>query len=174
MNIYFVLNIPPPFCDRVIDVRRSQKDTFFASLPAEITIAGSNGVGLLDASQSLVEAYAIIDRIAEDTAPIETAFGRVVRFPNTDVFALTLENEAPFRTLHQRVAASGIRFHDSPHAFQPHCTLRTRSPVSAADARTLLAVRVPGRFTLDALCVCRLDRPPVTLLHTAPLARRGG
>ena len=33
MNIYFVLNIPSPAADLVMDVRRTQKDTFRASLP---------------------------------------------------------------------------------------------------------------------------------------------
>jgi len=172
MPLYFVLNIPAPFSARVLEVRRSQKDTFFASLPVEVTIAGSTGVGVLDASQNLAEAYAALDRIAADTAPITTAFGPVVRFPGTDIFALTLQNDAPLRELHRRVASSGIKFHQSPHPFRAHCTLRSRSPVSAADARALLAVRIPGQFTLEALSVCRLDRPPVVLLHTTPLLRR--
>lgn len=172
MNIYFVLYIPAPFCDRVMDVRRSQKDTFFASLPVEITIAGSNGVGVVETSQDLPEAYSILDRIAADTEPIETAFGPVTRFSGTDIFALTFENEAPFHTLHQRIVKSGIQFRESPHPFQPHCTLRTRTPVSDADARLLMSIRVPGRFTLEEISVCRLDRPPVTLLHTAPLVRK--
>lgn len=172
MNLYFVLNIPAPACDRVMGLRRGQKDNFFASLPVEITIAGSNGVGVIDPVQNLPEAYAILDRIAEDTAPIETAFGPVVRFPGTEIFVLTFENEAPFRALHQRVAKSGIKFHQSPHQFQPHCTICSRSPATEADQRRLLAARVPGRFTLDTISICRLDRPPVTLLHSAPLARR--
>jgi len=172
MNIYFVLNIPTPICDRVMELRRAQKDNFFASLPVEITIAGSNGVGVLDPAQDLAEAYRVIDRIAADTAPIENSFGPVIRFPGTDIFVLTFENEAPLRQLHQRVAKSGIKFLQSPHLFQPHCTICSRLPANQAQERELLARRVPGRFTLEAISVCRLDRPPVTLLHTAPLARK--
>ncbi len=172
MNLYFVLNIPPPACDRVMEFRRSQKDNFFASLPAEISIAGSNGVGIVDPAQDLAVAYSILDSIAEDTSPIETAFGAVVRFSGTDIFALTFENDAPFRKLHQRVAKSGIKFRQSPHAFLPHCTLRSGAPVTAAEERVLLGFRVAGRFTLDAISVCRLDRPPIALLHTALLSRK--
>ncbi len=170
MNLYFVLNIPAPFCDRVLGLRRTIKDNFFTELPAEVTIAGSTGVGILDPMQDLAAAYSIIDRIADQTAPIEAAFGPAVRFPGTDIFALSFEDEAPFRVLHEKVAKSGIKFRESPHAFTPHCTLRSGAPVSAAEQTRLLAMRVPGRFTLDALSICRLDRPPVTLLHTAPLA----
>lgn len=155
-----------------MDIRRSQKDNFFASLPVEVTIAGSTGVGVLDPAQNLAEAYKIIDQIAEDTAPIEASFGPVIRFPNTDIFALSFENETPFRKLHQRVARSGIRFLESPHPFQAHCTLRSGAPVSSMEARELLIRRVPGTFTLDALSVCKLDRPPVQTLHTAPLMRK--
>ena len=169
MNIYFVLYIPPPACDLVMEVRRTQKDTFRSALPVEITVAGSNGVGVLDPTQDLAEAYSILDRIAATTAPIKTAFGPVVRFPNTDIFALTFQNDAPLRALHLRLTTSGIRFRESPHAFLPHCTLRSRSPVTAAEERDLMALRIPGQFTLDTLSVCGLDRPPVVLFHTAPL-----
>jgi 2'-5' RNA ligase len=172
MNLYFVLNIPPPFADRVMGIRRSQKDNFFASLPVEITLAGSTGVGVVDQAQNLPDAYKALDAIAEDTAPIETAFGKVVRFPGSEIFALTLEDDEPFAKLHQRIVKSGIKFHQSPHRFQPHCTLSNKVPLTKAAEQQLLALRVPGRFTLDALSVCRLDRPPVTLLHTAPLARK--
>ena len=149
--------------------RRSQKDNFFTSLPVEVTIAGSTGVGILDSSQNLPDAYSILDRIAELTAPIEAAFGPVIRFPGTDIFAFTFQNEAPFRALHEKVVKSGIRFRESPHAFVPHCTIRSGAPVSKADERTLLAMQIPGKFVLDAISICRLDRPPVQTLHTAPL-----
>jgi 2'-5' RNA ligase len=172
MHLYFVLNIPAPFSERVMKLRRSQKDNFFTSLPVEVTIAGSTGVGVLESSQNLPEAYALLDRLAEDTAPIETSFGPVVRYPGTDIFALTLENEAPFHALHQRLVQTGIKFRESPHPFRPHCTLRSGAPVSLADERALLGARIPGKFVLDAISVCRLDRPPVALLHTAELARK--
>ena len=170
MNLYFVLNIPAPFSERVMKARRSIKDNFFTSLPVEVTIAGSTGVGILDSSQNLPDAYRLLDGVAENTAPIEAAFGPVVRFPGTDIFALTFQDEAPFRKLHERVVKSGIRFRESPHAFQPHCTLRSGSPVSKADERALLGLQIPGRFLLEAISICRLDRPPVQTLHTAPLS----
>ena len=170
MNIYFVLNIPAPFSDRVMGIRRTQKDNFFTSLPVELTLAGSTGVGILDAMQDLAEAYKHIDAIAADTAPIQTAFGPVVRFPGTDIYALTFEDDAPFKKLHHRIVQSGIKFHESPHAFKPHCTLRSGAPISSAEERRLMAATVAGRFTLEEISICRLDRPPVTLLHSAPLA----
>ncbi len=170
MNLYVVLYLPTPASTRVMEVRRAQKDTFRASLPVEITLAGSNGVGAFDSTQSLADAYKVVDRIAAQTAPIKTSFGPVVRFPGTDIFALTFEDDGPLRRLHEKIASSGIRFRTSPHRFTPHCTLRSRSPVTAAEERALLALRVPGQFTLDTMSVCGLDRPPVILLHTVPLS----
>src|SRR5687768_1419205 len=102
MNLYFVLNLPAPASTRAMEVRRAQKDTFRMALPVEISIAGSTGVGVLDATQDLPQAYAILDRIAADTAPIETSFGPVVRFPGTDIFAFTFENDGELKSLHQR------------------------------------------------------------------------
>jgi 2'-5' RNA ligase len=169
MNLYFVLNIPRPFSERVMKARRSIKDNFFTSLPVEVTIAGSTGVGILDSSQNLPDAYTLLDGVAQHTAPIEAAFGPVVRFPGTDIFALTFQDEVPFRKLHERVVKSGIRFRESPHPFQPHCTLRSGAPVSKAEEHSLRALQIPGRFVLDAISICRLDRPPVQTLHTAPL-----
>lgn len=174
MNIYFVLNIPAPASRLVMEVRRAHKDVYRVSLPVEVTVAGSNGLGVLEETEDLSKAYSILDRIAADTAPIETAFGPVVRFAGTNVFALTFEHDAPLRELHARIAHSGLRFRSSPHAFTPHCTLRSRAPITAADERELLALRIPGRFTLDSISVCGLDRPldPVVLLHTAVFERR--
>ena len=171
MNIYFVLYVPEPFATRVMDVRHAHRDTLRSSLPVEFTIAGSSGVGVLDPEQDLSKAYASIDAIAAETAPIEVEFGPVHRFPNSDVFVLTVQNPAPFFALQKRVMASGLRFLPTPFpSFLPHCTLRSRSPITEADANGLLGVRIPGRFTLDSLSVCGLDRPPVTLLHHAVLA----
>ncbi len=169
LNLYFVLYIPRPAADAVMKLRRGIKDNFFTSLPVDVTIAGSTGVGIVDPIQDLAAAYRILDGIAETTAPIAARFGPVTRFPGTDIYALTFEDVAPLRALHDRIARSGIRFHESPHRFVAHCTLRSGPALSAAEDQRLLGLRVPGNFTLATLSVCRLDKPPVTLLHSAEL-----
>jgi len=115
-------------------------------------------------------AFATLDTIAAETAPIEASFGTVRRFPGTDIFVLLLRDEASFHALHQRIATSGLRFERNPFPFEPHCTLRSRSPISEEEAAELLSFRIPGSFVLDTLSVYLLDRLPMTLLHRVKLA----
>lgn len=169
VNLYFVLYVPRPAADAVMKIRRGIKDNFFSELSVDVTLAGSTGVGIVDPMQDLAAAYRILDGIAETTAPIAARFGPVTKFPGTDIYALTFEDEAPLRALHDRIAKSGIKFHESPHRFIPHCTLRSGGLLSASEDHRIRALRVPGSFTLATLSVCRLDKPPVTLLHSADL-----
>ncbi|HVB74814.1 MAG TPA: 2'-5' RNA ligase family protein [Ktedonobacteraceae bacterium] len=168
-DTYICLDVPAPFAQRVMDMRIRHCDEFRATLPAEITVAGSSGVGVFTATQDSAMAFATLDTIAAKTSPIEASFGAVRRFPGTDIFVLLLRDAAPFHALHQRIAISGLRFERNPFPFQPHCTLRSRSPVSEEVAAELLAFRIPGSFVMDTLSVYMLDRLPMTLLHRVRL-----
>lgn len=168
-DTYVVLDVPEPIAGKVMAVRKRHRDEFRSSLPVEITVAGSNGVGVFDPEQDVEEAFAILDALAAETPPIQAAFGEVVRFPNTDIFVLTLGDEMPFRALHERVATSGLRFRPSPYRYMPHCTLRSRSPVSDEDASELLSLRIPDRFVMDTMIVYMMDKVPLTQLHSAKL-----
>lgn len=168
-DTYICLDIPSPFAEQVMNIRVQQQDTFRASLPVEITIVGSSGVGVFDETQNEHEAFAMLDAIASETSPIVASFGKVIRFPNSDIFVLTLADELPFRTLHQRIANSSIRFKPSPFPYTPHCTLRSRSPISKQEANELLSLQVQGTFTLDTMSVYMLDKLPMTCLHRVKL-----
>lgn len=168
-DTYACLDVPPQVGDRVMTIRRAQQDPHGEALPPEITVAGSSGVGEFEADQDPADAFAVLDAIAAATAPIVARFGPVLRFPDTDIFVFTLQDEAPFRALHGRIAASGIRFRPSPFPFTPHCTLRGRSPVTNAESAALLALRLADSFILDTLSIYMMDRLPVTLLHRARL-----
>ncbi len=171
-NTYAVVDVPSPVADHVMAIRQRHRDELRSALPVEITMAGSSGIGEFEAGQDPTEVFTILDKIATETAPIHATFGPVRRFPNTDIFVLTLADEHPFRTLHERIAASGIRFRASPFPYTPHCTLRSRSPVSDEDAADLLSVRLADEFTIDTLTVYMLDKLPCTLLHRVPLTGR--
>lgn len=155
-NTYAVLDIPSPFAQRVLEIRERQGDFFRWSLPVETTVCGSNGTGPIATDEDPDHVYRALDRIATETAPITTSFGPVHRFPGSDVFYLSFLNEGPLRTLHERLATSGLRFSEVPFAFDPHVTLRTRTPVSDAEASALFATLVPGTFTLDTLSLYQL------------------
>ncbi len=167
-DTYAVLDVPEPFASAVMAIRVQHRDDLRSALPAEITVAGSSGVGEFEPGQNPDEVFATLDHIARDTAPIEASFGSTLRFPGTDIFVLTLEDEQPFEALHRCIAKSGIRFKSCPFGFMPHCTLTSRSPISDDEANDLLRVRIPGKFVLDTLSVITMP-PPMPLLHRVKL-----
>jgi hypothetical protein len=71
---------------------------------------------------------------------------------------MRLADEMPFRDLRNRISSTGIAFQPSEYAFIPHCTLRTRSPVSDQDARVLLGTEISGQMVLDSLSIYTLTR----------------
>src|SRR6266849_6409101 len=150
-------------------IRKRHRDEFRSSLPAEITLIGSSGVGVFDAAQDPEAAFATLDAVAAETAAIQACFGSVLRFPNTDIFVFTLQDERPLRALHERIAKSGLTFTSSPFPFTPHCTLRSRSPISEEDAAELLSLKVLETFVLDTMSVYLLREPPAVLLHRIKL-----
>jgi 2'-5' RNA ligase len=170
---YLCLGLPSPVAEQVLSLRRTHGDAFRAALPAEITVAGSGGLGVVSPGQDPPAVFAALDRVAAATPPIAATFGPVIRFPNTDIFVLTLVDERPFRALQERLAASGIQFAHSPFPFTPHCTLRSHAPVSMAEASSLLSVRIAERFMLDSLTAYALTGVPMTRLHGSALTGSG-
>jgi 2'-5' RNA ligase len=141
-------------------VQQRYRDEVLSSIPAHITITGSGGVGVFEPEQEDKEAFAVLDAIAAETAPIRASFGKVLRFPNTDIFVFTLEDERPFFSVHARIAKSGLRFKPSPFPFKPHCTLHSRSLLSDADAAELLSLQILDEFTLDTITIHVVDEIP--------------
>ncbi|MBA3779487.1 MAG: 2'-5' RNA ligase family protein [Chloroflexi bacterium] len=157
---YVCLDLPEPAASEVLAIRRAHGDDFRAALAAEITVAGSGGVGEFEPGQDPDEVFRVIDAIAARTAPIPASFGPVIRFPGTDIFVFTLQDEAPIRALHRKLAESPIRWRPAPYDFTPHCTLRSRSSVTDAEARELLATPQPHPFVLDTLSVYEISADP--------------
>ena len=179
-NTYVVLDIPSPYSELVLALRERQFDPLRYSLPAETSISGSSGTGPISIDEDSDYVVQILDRIAAETPPIRTSFGPIRRFPNSDVFYLSFVDERPFRELHQRIAGSGLRFQASAFPFGPHCTVRTRTPITDAEAQELMAARISGEFTLGTLSLYDLPERPspqqfatlLCLLHRARLTGR--
>ena len=69
----------------------------------------------------LAVAVVAITAVGDTSAArLAVAFGPVLRYPDTDIFVLTLADEAPFRSLHDRLNASRIQFAPIPFAFNAH------------------------------------------------------
>jgi 2'-5' RNA ligase len=155
-NTYAVLDVPSPVAERVLAVREQQRDWFRFSLPAEITIVGSGGLGVFATDQEPDDVYHALSGIARTSAPIRASFGPVRRFASSDVYYLSLADARPFRELQGRIASAGLRFQPVPFPFVPHCTLRTRAPVAEHEAAALLRIRIEEEFVLDTLSLYEL------------------
>lgn len=177
-DTYAVLDLPEPVASMVMAIRRKHNDAFRSALPAEITVAGSGGVGCFIADEDPEHVWGVLGEIAATTRPIKTTFGEVIRFPGTDIFVIRPHPDDALRALHARIANSPIRFRPNPFPYTPHCTLRSRSPVSDDEAEALVAERIPDSFTLEQMSVYRLAAGPsaqvpvlCTLLHRWTLGR---
>ena len=150
---YVVLDVPDPQAAAVMAIRQTHRDLFRAALPVEITLTDC-----FQPEQDPSAAFDALDRIATDTAPIESSFTTGYRFPRSDTFVMRLKDDEPFRQVRDAIIGAGLRFQSSPYEYVPHCTLRTRSPVSEQEADELLATAIPGRMTLDTISVYTLRR----------------
>ncbi len=150
---YVVLDVPQPQASAVMSVRVRHADLFRAALPVEVTLTDS-----FIPEQDAARAFAALDRVASRTPAIATSFSGAHRFPDSDVFVMRLENDPSFKGLRESIIAEGLAFEPTLFPFVPHCTLRTRSPVSGTEADDLLRTMVPGRMLLDTLSVYTLSR----------------
>jgi 2'-5' RNA ligase len=167
-DTYIVLELPEPIASTVHKIRAEQGDDFQASMPTEITIVGSSGVGCIAQDQDPDELFKLIDEIAASTPPITVSFDKVHRFPGTDIVVMKLEDETLVRSLHQRFVESGIKFQNTDFAYEPHCTLRSKSPLTDQEMEELSKLKIEGSFTLHTLSVYTMP-PPGKLLYSAEL-----
>ena len=167
---YIVLNIRGNMAGKIRNIR-ARFDPERSAMPAEITVTGSSGLGHLVPGQPFEEVVAEMDRIAGCFAPITASFDKVERFPDTDIYYLTVADPVPFQAIHEAFAGSSIRFQTSPYPFHPHCTLKLRSAPSDQELLELLFLDAPkGPFTLSRLSLYSLpDVCSCELLHTVRL-----
>ncbi len=166
-NTYVVLELPEPISSMIHSIR-AERDDFQASMPNEITIVGSSGVGPIAHDQDPEEFFKAINEIAASTPPITVSFDKVHRFPGTDIVVMKLKDETLVRSLHQKFVESGIKFQDTNFAYEPHCTLRSKSPLTDQEMEELSKLKIEGDFILQTLSVYAMP-PPGRLLHTVQL-----
>ena len=169
-DTYIVLELPEPIASMVRKIRAEQGDDFQVSMPTEITVVGSSGVGCIAQDQDPDELFKVIDEIAANTPPIIVSFDKVQRFPGTDIVVMKLTDDTLVRSLHQRFVDSGIKFQVTAFPYEPHCTLRSRTPLTDKEMEKLSKLKIEGSFTLRTLSVYTMP-PPGRLLYTAELSR---
>ena len=166
---YIVMDLPDQVKRKVMMVREEHHDTFRMALPVEITLVGSSGAGVISSGQDEETVFRIIDEIAKQTKPMTLSFKGVERFPGSDFFVLKLSDETNVRALHEQFLKSGIAFDETKHAFNPHCTLRTKSPISDEEVEKIMKVTISEPFIVDTLSVYTLEKLPIIKIHTTKL-----
>jgi hypothetical protein len=132
-----------------------------------VTITGSSGVGPIPASVTTVELWEKLAPITSTTAPMMLRFGPPMRFMQTEIVVLPLDQHGQLRIFHDRIAGSGLEFGRARFTFSPHCTLSLYPTLTADIARELLALRVLAPAVIDRVQVVQaLDpQPSRTLLE---------
>ena len=126
-----------------------------------VTITGSSGVGPIPLDVPVAQIEEALAPIAESTAPITAKLGAPMRFMQTDIIVLPLDPHGPLRTLHDRIASSGLPFQQARFPFTPHATLSFYVTLDAGQRRELLAVRVDEPVIIDRLqCYRTVDPLP--------------
>ncbi len=174
-GIFVVTDVRGDVGERIQQIQRRYDPKLANYLPPHITLAGSSGVGPIDASTDRVILRDVMEEIAETTAPLSLKFGAPIRFMQTDIIVLPLDPHGALRELHERIARSGLSFQAARFAFTPHVTLSFFRTLTAEMRRELLAIREDGFFELDHIRCSLTDEPmPPRAIFELPLTGARG
>ena len=158
-GIFVVTDVRGEVGERIQQLQRKFDPKLANYLPPHITLVGSSGVGPIDASTDRSRLRDVMTEIARTTPPMALPFGAPIRFMQTDIIVLPLDPHGPLRTLHERIAASGLSFQAARFSFTPHVTLSFFRTLTYDQRRELLAVREEGLFVLDHIRCSLTDEP---------------
>ena len=119
---YLVLELPKFIGARVLDIRR-RYDPLLAALPAEITVAGSSGIGTIAPDQDARAVCQALSQVASEHLPISSRFVGISRFTTGPVVWLQPADPDPFIAIQQALVATGIHFNTHKFSYTPHCSL---------------------------------------------------
>ena len=169
--VYIVMDVPSPLAEKIQEFRR-EFDPQRAMLPVEITLTGSCGTGLVSKGQSLRDISGKLNEAAKLIHPFHVCFDKVDRFPNTDIYFLSLKDSPELMRTQKTVSESGIKFDANPYPYHPHCTLCLRKKIP--DGQKLLDLfflKIPSEpFRLDMISVYAMkDAVSCEILHKIEL-----
>lgn len=169
---YICLDLPQPQASEVMALRRQHCERL-KDFPPEITITGSSGVGAILPQLYWDRVEPQLEAIARESPPIRASLGGMVRFPDTDIFCLSMRDPMPFMALHERLKHSGIAFEPSQFPFFPHCTIRMAGPLTEAETSALFSLTVPGEFVIAELALYQRESDDkIVRVWSRPLAGR--
>ena len=141
-GIFVVAELTGAALEEVRAVQRWADPKLASGTTPHVTLAGSSGVGPIPEDTPIERLEALLEPIARSTPPITVHFGPPMRFMQTEIIVLPLDPHGPLRTLHERIATSGLQFERARFSFSPHCTLSFFPTLTPATERRLLRVRV--------------------------------
>jgi 2'-5' RNA ligase len=158
-GIFVLAELPGEAGEIIRDIQRRFDPKLARMTPPHVTLAGSSGVGSIPTDTPVERIRAALEPIAATTAPMTLPFGPPHRFMQTDIVSLPLDPHGPLRTLHERIARSGLPFKPARFRFTPHCTLSFYPTLTPQRERELLALRVTAPCIVDRLQIY-LTRDP--------------
>jgi 2'-5' RNA ligase len=166
-GIFVIAPIGTAATERIAAIQREFDPKLAATSPPHVTIAGSSGVGPMLPSHTVDEIRAALEPIAASTPPMVLPFGHPMRFMQTTIIVLPLDPHGPLRTLHERIATSGLRFERPRFAFTPHSTLSFYPTHPPNVLRRLLSIRVEEPAVIDRISIQHTmdPQPSRTLLE---------
>jgi len=150
-GIFVVAELGEPVREKILEVQRWADPRLAAGTPPHVTMVGSSGVGPLPLGTSVELLRERIEPITRETAPITMKFERPHRFMQTDIIVLPLDPHGPLRTLHERIAGSGLPFERARFQFSPHATLSFYPRMTPEMVKRLLALRFEDEVVISAL-----------------------
>src|SRR5260221_6399465 len=115
---FVVADLPGPVAAWVREIR-GQFEPGIAHMPAEITLAGSSGVGPINPGQNIASVRQMLAVALAGRLPFEVRFIGIRSFPGTQIYFAAPEPEL-FDALHALVVASGVSFGPSPFRYSAH------------------------------------------------------
>ncbi|HXY30192.1 MAG TPA: 2'-5' RNA ligase family protein [Gemmatimonadaceae bacterium] len=169
-GIFIVAELTGAVRERVLEIQRWADPKLAGGTPPHITLVGSSGVGPMPIGTPVEALNEHLEAIGRTTAPIPVRFGAPHRFMQTDIIVLPIDPHGPLRTLHERIATSGLLFERPRFSFSPHVTLSFYQTLTPERERRLLALRVNDPVLVDRIqCYLTLEPQPARRVLEVPL-----
>jgi len=174
-GIFVVAELTGQVREEVAAVQQWADPKLASGSTPHITLVGSSGVGPIAPDTPVPRIQELVAPIAASTPPITVHFGAPMRFMQTNIIVLPIDPHGPLRTLHERIATSGLRFARPRFAYSPHCTLSFYQTQTPELQRRLLGVRVDAPVVIDRLqFYYSLDPQPARKILELALGARAG
>jgi hypothetical protein len=162
---FIVAELPDPVAAWIREMRR-RFEPGIAHLPAEITLAGSSGVGPIALGQSAADVQQMLAVAVAGRLPFETRFSGIRNFPGSQIFFAAPE-PGSFNSIHAAIIKSGIKFGPSPFGYTSHCALKGLTPLKPGQREAIESSPVPSDpFTINTVSVYEMEAMQPTCLFS--------